>query len=51
VEKTCTAANQDAGQHIFNQKEVPHGDIGAMKEKNVKRLLARFMKHFDQTHA
>ena len=46
IRKTSTAANVGKGSHIFDQNEIPHHDLGAMKEKNVTRLLASFMEHF-----
>jgi hypothetical protein len=35
-----------AGSHIFDEIELPHHELGAMKEKNVTRLLASFIKPF-----
>jgi hypothetical protein len=39
-------ANEGPGSHIFDEREPPHHELGAMKEKNVTRLLARFMEPF-----
>ncbi len=46
VETQTSNVNEGPGSHIFDERELPHHELEAMKEKNVTRLLARFMEPF-----